>query len=172
MKFIMKKSLRHSILLSLFIYIVGYNVYAASSVHAEEIFPVGCTPLRIQDAAIHLSSSKPTVIMFHNLSNKELWLTSTTQNADAQAGWNSRLETNRWSSLALNKKDFVLHCIESMPGHEQQVPCTNIVAVCQWKEASLPSDQAGTFWAGENMLLSSLIAYIERHGFVLRMHRE
>lgn len=133
---------------------------------AQEIYPKGCMPLVIKNELVTLSTKKPRIVMLHNLSNKDLWITHPTSSSGASAGWSSRLEPQKWSVLALNtSKSFTLSCIESTPGHEQQIPCASVIAVCKWPSSSMKKETSSTFWAGENMELSPLIAYIERRGF-------
>lgn len=153
------KNLKYSILL--FCYLL------LSNVHAEEIFPPKCQPVVISDEIVPLSTTKPTVIMIHNLSTTELWLTHPSQEGRANAGWSSRVQSDNWSALALDRKKFTLNCIESRPGHEQQIPCKEVVAVCQMQDVTVPEHLSGTFWAGENMAMAPLIAYIKRRGYIL-----
>lgn len=137
-------------------------------VHAQEIFPTGCVPSVVSGALLSLSTKKPLIIMIHNLSNNDIWVTHPETNPSASAGWSSRLQAGKWSALALDSsKAFALSCIESQPGHEQQIPCAGVLAVCKWPNATMPEHTSGTFWAGEDMALSPLTAYIERRGFVL-----
>ncbi|MDF1645614.1 MAG: hypothetical protein P1U61_01350 [Legionellaceae bacterium] len=86
---------------------------------------------------------------------------------DNHAGWSSRLQANYWSALALEDKAFDLSCIESRPGHEQQVSCEQTLAACEWPITARPEKTQGVFWAGENMPLAALTAYISRRGFEL-----
>jgi hypothetical protein len=108
-----------------------------------------------------------TIVMIHNLSNGELWITHPVKNASASAGWSSQLESGNWAALAYNGKAFTLSCVESKPGHEQQIPCSGVIGVCLWSNVKMPEKATGTFWAGENMKLSVLKAYIARRGFVI-----
>ncbi len=135
--------------------------------HAEEIFPAHCTPFVVEQDLLNIPTLKSTVVMIHNLSKTDLWITSLVADANTDAGWSSRLQAGHWSALVLNHQKLDLSCIESIPGHEQQVSCANVLAVCQWPASVLPKKSADTVWAGEDMLLSPLIAYIKRHGFVL-----
>ena len=134
--------------------------------NAEEIFPNGCTPLVVTGELVALPAAKTTITMVHNLSNMDLWITHPVSEPNASAGWSSRLQAGNWSALALNDEAFELSCIESSPGHEQQTPCSAVVAVCQWTASKMPNNSAGTYWAGEDMPLAPLIAYIKRRGFV------
>ena len=108
--------------------------------------------------------------MIHNLTSSDLWVTHPIANPGASAGWITRLQDGNWAALALKKGPFVLNCIESRPGHEQQVPCEGVIAVCQWKakKVKIPDDAKGsTFWVAEDMPLEALIAAVGARGFKL-----
>ena len=105
--------------------------------------------------------------MIHNLSTIDLWITHPVTEASANAGWSSRLQGGNWSALALDKESFELSCIESRPGHEQQVPCAGLLAACQYSPVKMPKAEAGTFWAGEDMALSALKAHVGSRGIVI-----
>ena len=108
--------------------------------------------------------------MLHNLSGLDLWITHPVSEADTAAGWSSRLQSGHWSALALDTTAFELSCIESKPGHEQQVSCEHALAICEWPITSSPEHTSGIFWAGENMSLTALTAYLSRRGFELPSH--
>lgn len=133
--------------------------------HAEESFPQGCKPIVVNGETVKLSTEKPTLAMIHNLSKIDLWITHPMTEANASAGWSSHLQAGNWSALAFNMKTFELSCIESRPGHEQQVPCSGVIAICQWSTVGMPEKTQGTFWAGEDQKLASLLAYIGSRGF-------
>ena len=147
---------------------------ASFMIHAQEIFPKGCVPYAIHGDQVNLSTKKSMVVMIHNLSNTELWIIHPAMDASTDVGSSSRLESGRWSALALDKqsKPYKLNCIESKPGHEQQIPCVDVLAVCKWPNANRPEKKSGIFWAGENMDMLPLKAYIERLGFILEQHGE
>jgi hypothetical protein len=68
----------------------------------------------------------------------------------------------------MNDKRFELSCVESRPGHEQQLSCAGVLAVCAWEKVSMPDNaKHGTAWAGEDMGLVALTAYVHRMGFVM-----
>ncbi len=148
-------------ILSLLLALVAFNA------NADEIFPPGCKPLVVADELLTLSAEKPTLVMIHNLSKLDLWITHPVSEPSANAGWSSRLQAGNWSALAVDKKSFELSCIESRPGHEQQVPCAGLLAVCQWTKVKMPASESGTFWAGEDLTLSALTAHVGSRGFVL-----
>ncbi len=142
-------------------------LFMAANVSADEIFPSGCTALVVHDELIKLSTDKPSLVMIHNLSNLDLWITHPVSEPGANAGWSSRLQAGNWSALALSDKTFDLSCIESRPGHEQQVPCVGLLAACTWSNVTMPKKESGTFWAGEDMTLTALKAHVGSRGFVL-----
>ncbi len=139
----------------------------AVNVHAEEIFPNGCKAVMVEGEALNLSAKKRALVMIHNLSSIDLWVTHPVTEASANAGWSSRLDAGNWTALALDDASFELSCIESRPGHEQQVPCAGLLSVCQFSPVKATKAESGTFWAGENMALSALMAHVGSRGFVL-----
>lgn len=134
---------------------------------AETTIPTSCKPVAVKGELVTVSAKKPLLVIIHNLSNSDLWITHPVSNPSASAGWNSRLQAGKWSALALDKPSFALSCIESRPGHEQQVPCTGMISVCQWRKITMPGQSSGTFWAGENMNLQALIEHLSGRGFGL-----
>ena len=145
-------------------------LFIISYANAEEVLPARCTPLVVSGDLVVLPAAKSMVTMIHNLSTSDLWITHPVSDPSVSAGWSSHLQAGNWSALVLDGTEFELSCIESKPGHEQQVSCSTVLAVCQWSATSLPKKSTGTYWAGEDMSLSPLIAYIKRRGFVLSTH--
>ncbi len=133
---------------------------------AEEVLPENCKPFSIRGESAHLPAASPRLAMLHNLSQFEIWLTHPAEN-EHDAPWSSRLQQNYWSALVLGTDAFEINCIESKPGHEQQVSCEQVLAICEWPLKQKEEKTPGSFWAGENMPMSVLIAYIGRHGFEL-----
>lgn len=148
-------------------YILSIFCFVSTNTHAGEIFPNNCKPLVVKGELLVLPTGLPRLIMLHNLSSVDVWITHPMSGKDSNAGWSSRLQSNHWSALMINKKAFELSCIESKPGHEQQIACEQTLAACEWIPTSKPEYAKGVFWAGENMPLKALIAYINRHGFEL-----
>ena len=133
---------------------------------AEEVFPAGCEPLVVRNNQIELPTAvKSSIIMLHNLSTTDLWVTYSAIEHSVATKASQHLTTGNWSAFALKKESFAFNCIESRPGHEQQIACVDVLAVCQWPHGKGP--EKTSFLIAENMSLSSLIAYIGRKGFVL-----
>lgn len=148
----------------LFIFFLGL---AGGAYADNNTLPSTCKPIRIKEASVNLSAKKPLLVMLHNVSSADLWITHPVSDPSASAGWSSRLQAGNWSALALDKEAFELSCIESKPGHEQQVPCSGVIAVCKWSTVVIPEKEKGTFWAGENMTLSGLVGHLGGRGFKL-----
>lgn len=147
---------------------ISVLMFVSPIVLAEEVLPTGCKAIPIQNELASLSSEMPSLFMIHNISKVDLWITHPVSEPSASAGWSTRLQPDHWSALALKAKTFDLSCIESKPGHEQQVECADVIAVCQWTVAKPPENGSlGTYWAAEDMSLSALSAYLGRRGFKL-----
>ncbi|KTC75339.1 hypothetical protein Lbir_0484 [Legionella birminghamensis] len=147
--------------------IVAALLLLPSLISRAENFPATCQPVAVQGETVILKNKQPVVILIHNLSESDLWITHPVSEPDASAGWSSRLTAGNWSALSLDKKKFELSCIESRPGHEQQIPCEGTIAVCSWTGVKAPEKNTGTFWAAENMSLASLSASLGGRGFKL-----
>jgi len=137
----------------------------SSLVRAESTLPVGCNAVAVQGEAVTLQVKKNSLVFIHNLTSTDIWITHPVTDPSVNDGVSSRLQAGNWSSLAVDKGPFVLNCIESRPGHEQQVPCEGAIAVCKWKKVKTPANTKGTFWAAEDMSLSALTAAIGARGF-------
>ena len=148
-------------------YMVAILWLLAANAYAEEMFPAGCKAVMIQGEQLQLSAKKRALVMIHNLSSVDLWVTHPITDANASAGWSTRIQAGNWTALALDQAPFELSCIESRPGHEQQVPCADLLSVCQYPAVKGSKADIGTFWVGEDMSLSALMAHVGSRGFVL-----
>ncbi len=132
----------------------------SSTTYAQEVLPPGCKAYAIHGDSIKFSAKTTAkVFMLHNLSAGDIWLVS--------PQLSTQLAKGRWSALTLDDAPIELQCVESRPGHEQQISCSNVFAVCQWPAAKNPNNAPSTAFVGENMQLSALIAYLGRQGFEL-----
>lgn len=146
--------------------IIGALWISFSCYGAEEGFPPDCHGLVVRNESIMLHTKEPIIVLLHNQSGNDLWITHPVSEPNASAGWSSRLEAGNWSALTLDKENFELSCIESKPGHEQQIPCAEMLNVCEWS-LKMPTEERGTFWAGENMSLNAILAHLEGRGYKL-----
>lgn len=139
----------------------------SSSVLAESTLPAGCQPIAVKGESVTVQAKKSKLVFINNLAKTDLWITHPVTDPGASAGWTTRLMAGNWSALAVNKGPFILNCIESTPGHEQQVQCEGAIAVCQWKGVKMPAGDQSTFWVGEDMSLPALTAAIGGRGYKL-----
>jgi hypothetical protein len=145
--------------------ILGLLFLWSSILVAEEIVPPNCVPLVVTGDELIVPAEKQKIVLIHNLSSASLWITYAAP--DVSSSWSSHLQAGHWSALVSHDRRLALSCIESIPGHEQQVSCANVVALCQWSAAHMPKISADNMWAAEDMELAPLTALISRHGFVL-----
>lgn len=145
-----------------------YLLLLSTALFAESTLPKGCQAIPVQGESVTLKAKKNKLVFIHNISNLDLWITHPVTDPGASAGWTSRLQAGKWSALVVDKPTFILNCIESRPGHEQQVPCEGVIAVCKWKGVKIPaSAQGNTFWVAEDLSLDGLTAAVGGRGFVL-----
>ena len=149
-----------------FVFFLTLWVVAAIG-HTAEGFPLSCQPIAVQEESVVLKAKQSLLVLVHNLSNSDLWITHPVSDPNTSAGWSSHLESGNWSALVVDKDPFELSCIESKPGHEQQIPCAGVLGVCEWTTVKLPAQLKGTFWGGENMSLTALTTYLGGRGFGL-----
>ena len=143
--------------------LLGVGVFAWGQDNA----PLSCRPVPVIGESIMLNAKKPVLMLIHNLSDADLWITHPVADPGASAGFTSHLMTKKWSALVVDKKSFELNCIESKPGHEQQISCEGQLAVCQWAAVKIAPKGLGTYWAAENMNWSDLTTYLGGRGFSL-----
>ncbi len=144
-----------------------YLLILSASVLAESTAPVGCQPIAFKGESVTIQAKKNKLVFINNLSKSDLWITHPVTDPSASAGWTTRLQAGNWSALAVNQGPFVLNCIESKPGHEQQVQCEGAISACQFKDVKSPADGQSTFWVAEDMALPALTTAVGGRGFVL-----
>lgn len=133
------------------------------SLEAQEILPNGCKPFVIDKTSLIVPKGKTHLLALHNLTETDLWIIALTPNTSADL--TGHLEANAWSLLKTNGKRLTFNCIESKPGHEQQVSCQSTLSICEWPILS-EQRKKEVFWIAENTSLSSLIAYATRKGWM------
>lgn len=138
-----------------------------ATTHAQDGFPATCKAVTVRGETLTLEPKQAGVFLIQNLSSSDIWITHPVSEPSASAGWSTRLEAGNWSALTVEKKPFELSCIESRPGHEQQIACEGVIAVCSWDDVKLPANANGTFWAGENMTLPALTAELGGRGYTI-----
>lgn len=143
-------------------------IFIANLVFAAGSLPYECQPLPVDSATVVLENKPPYLVAIQNTSDVDLWITHPITEPGASAGWSTRLQSKHWTALALGVKTFELSCIESKPGHEQQVPCSGVIKICKWDGISSTEKTMGSsYWAAENKSLSELLAELGQRGFKL-----
>ena len=135
---------------------------AAHASAALETVGIPCKSIVVQKETAVLSSKKPVLILIHNSSSNHLWITHADSGKGAADGWSSQLGPDKWSALMLNSSSFELSCVESRPGHEQQLPCAGLIAVCEWSNGKLAEKDQSTHWTSENLGLPDLLQSISQ----------
>lgn len=151
--------------------ILTFLLYLCSFIlHAQEVYPKNCVPWPIKEPQPIFTATQPVILMLHNLSEMDLWITKPASDQGAQAGFSSLLQAGKWSALVISdsKEKLPLKCIESKPGHEQEISCATVLAICEWQKPTFPDQTSGIFWAGENMNLAPLQAFLARQGYLLQ----
>lgn len=143
----------------------------STEIIAATPMPEGCYTLPLAEKDTQLKTKKPSLFLIHNQGEKELWLTHPIKDPGASAGWTSKLSAGHWSALNIDN-NFALSCVESTPGHEQEISCKSVLEVCKYKKLSFPEDSKGSYWAGENLKLSELMAHLGERGFKLAPETE
>ncbi len=139
----------------------------AGALFAESSFPKGCSAVVVKGQTVTLKAKHNKIVFIHNVAGSDLWVTHPVSSEGAGAGWTSRIQADHWSALAIDKPNFILGCIESKPGHEQEIPCEGAILVCQWAHVNAPKGEKGTFWAAEDQTLNALTSAVGSRGFVL-----
>ncbi len=153
-------------MLKLVVFGMAYVISQGLMAHTHEIYPPLCVPFVVRTPTLVLQNKEPSLVMIHNLSAHDVWMTHTPKTDEpSNTGWSRRLRSGRWSALANAVNGFEINCVESQPGHEQNIACANALAVCVWSPITTPAPLKHTLWAGEDRSLSSLLAYIQRQGF-------
>jgi len=116
------------------------------------------------------SSSKQSLYLFHNISDKNFWLNHpVTKDPGASAGWASNLSPGNWSALAMDGaaikiENFEITCSIIGDGKVDYLDCKNVMKVCRFKEPVFNSENSGSFWVAEDKPLNNLLEAIKSRG--------
>jgi len=146
-------------------YLFVILMFYVTSLMAEEMYPAGCEPLVINSENVVLAANKYSLLMIHNISSHDVWAIQQLKADSVKPIFTGKISSGKWSTLVVNKKAVKFYCIESKPGHEQQVSCMEVLAICQWPHAKIPKKIKDISLVPEDMEILQLIAYIERQGF-------
>lgn len=144
-----------------FIFILGLFAFHGLT-YAKEFLPKDCHAIPI-DKEVILEKQKDHLLMMHNLSRDEIWLANREQGRLTVS-----MAPGLWSVFYAPQGKSQWHCIQSEPGHEQKIPCHQVLALCE-REARPPKKDFSklNFWVANNLSYSELDAYLQRVGWRL-----
>jgi len=130
--------------------------------------PIPCSPVKVTVANQNILLSGPheknssQMYFLKNKSQKSLWLDHPTKRGTASAGWASYLQTERWSAIVVDKKDFSLSCAVIQPGKVDYLNCAQAISVCAPAHVAIPANRKGSYWLVENKPLEGLQKYFKK----------
>lgn len=127
---------------------------------AESFNPKGCRTVSLQNGALTLTKIRPARIFMHNTTGAKLWVTHPDTDINNKVNWLSQIQAGHWSILALSRPSFALICIESQPGHEQQVPCESVLDFCALSKDTHNEVDKKTMWLAEDITKTLLKDYL------------
>ena len=144
-------------------YILLCIILPFSTSQANENILEHCDTLQLKKEAIHLAENTPSLVIIHNItSSTNLWITHPILQPSASAGWSSHLHPKHWSILSLHETPFEISCVESKPGHEQQVACTSVITICRWAKTIKFKSPPGTFWLAEDLTKKQINVFLKQ----------
>lgn len=159
-------SIRSFFIFGLFLLLSTVGCNGSSS---ESDFPEGCIAegyeFKDNNLVLNGSSSKQSLYLFHNISDKSFWLNHVmSKDPGASAGWASELNADNWSATALGTENFEVNCTILGSGEVKDLNCKDVVKVCKFEEPVFNSEDSGSFWVSENKPLTELLEAIKSRG--------
>lgn len=128
---------------------------------AKEIFPKLCEPLPVETSFLDVKSNAKEVLFFHNISEYPIWLASL-----KSSRWTTQLVPDHWAVLYAPTKIGRFRCVQSQMGHEQQVACGEVLAICAQKVMVPKQDlEKLNQWLANYSTWMEARAYLERTGW-------
>jgi hypothetical protein len=108
-------------------------------IESYALLPKDCKSIKIQHATnMEFDFKEPTVLYVYKKSTKNIqhnnakfWLVDADKSSDDPLS--IELLPDTWSAMFLPPVKVELICLESMPGHEQQLMCDEEITACQHK---------------------------------------
>ncbi len=140
--------------------------------NSKSNFPEGCTEEGISYNGENLllkdnSSSKQSLYLFYNISDKSFWLNHpVAKDPGASAGWASEVSSGNWSALTINSspENFVMTCSIIGDDGVKYLNCKDVVKTCRIENAAFNSGDSGSYWVAENKPLQDLTEAIKSRG--------
>ena len=129
---------------------------------AKEYLPRGCQAVALQGMTMDSLASSEKLYFFHNISGKEIWLANR-QSPKLTVG----MKPQEWNVLFTPAQALSWRCIQVEKGHEQQVACQEVLALCEWSVEPPESLTTKTaLWLIENQSITESKAYLQRMGWL------
>lgn len=147
----------------LFLFLLGFS----GNIFAQEggpQLPEKCGPdgFSFQNKQIIFNNDQPTqrIFILHNVSQGIVMLAHDKVDPGASAGWQSKLDKDQWSMVAVSQQGFSLGCMLYSPPNIGPVDCGSVLAVC-----AIPSAiSLGGYWIAENKSLDKLLETAKSRG--------
>ena len=131
-------------------------------IQAKEYLPKGCQAIALEDNQIHFAIKPQQLLFFHNITESEIWLANR-ESPKLTVG----VQPTAWNVLYMPIQESTWRCIQSQKGHEQQVSCKDVIAVCEWNaEAPKSLRTKNNLWLVENQSIGYAKAYLQRMGWL------
>lgn len=109
---------------------------------------------------------------FNNTSEKSIFIDHPSDNPGASAGWSTYLRPGNWAALALNKKNFAIHCSMITPGHVVTLNCSETIAVFSPKQVTYATKLKGSYWLAEDKNWETVMKVLEKKGIALSVQQQ
>ena len=143
--------------------VVGLGLVSTYALANSVADTMVCTPYKsaLTGKVIEFPKGKQSLFGINNTSPNTVQLRSINKSGSAQAGWDSQLQSNHWSVIALSTKGVTFTCLQG----KKPVSCANVVSICQFSRAEfLTQASAGSYWAAENVTGDNLISSVAKRG--------
>jgi hypothetical protein len=107
------------------------------------------------------------IYFFTNTSNKSLFIDHPSDNPGASAGWSTYLRPGNWAALALNKKNFTIHCSMITPGKVVALKCSDTISVYVPKQVTVATKLKGNYWLAEDKNWEMVVKSLEKKGIII-----
>ncbi len=108
----------------------------------------------------------PELYLFYNKTPTALMLVHPHKQQGVSAGWDSSLQAQHASAFLLNRRQFVMGCMQSKKNAQAiAVSCSQVLTVCRYHQVKIAkSHSQGTFWVAEDQPLTVLLSAIKVRG--------
>jgi hypothetical protein len=131
---------------------------------AQESLPANCGSdgFSVRDKLIFFNTDYSThhIFILHNVSKGIVMLSHNNLGSGVSAGWQSKLDKDKWAAIAVNTAGFSLGCMLYNPPNIGQADCASVVSVCSMTNTS----SVGPSWLAENTTLSKVLEALHARG--------